>query len=504
MNYALEMKNITKEFPGVKALNNVTFNAYPGEILALMGENGAGKSTLMKVLSGSYPQTSYTGEIWVHGKQVYFQDTAQSEDAGIAMIYQEISMHLDLSVAENLILGRWPVKRKGIVDWKAVYSQAAGILSEMELNLDPRTRLRNLSTSQMQIISIVRALHKKPSILVLDEPTSALTETEARYLYRILHKLKSQGISCILISHKMEEVFQNADRVTILRDGNIVSTYTTADVKKDTVINDMVGRSYENYYPKRKNKPGGVCFRAEHFSVPHPFTSGKNIVEDVSIELRRGEILGLGGLIGAGRSELVSAIIGKTRKISGEVFLNGKRLDINSPKDAIENGISIVTEDRKADGFVGLMSIRNNISLASLKKISTWGRLLKKKEKTDTGYYFKKMDIRAPSINAALNTLSGGNQQKVVVGKCLMTQPQILIMDEPTRGIDVSAKHQIYNIMVELASQGIAIVMISSEMPELISMADRIVVLSEGRNAGELTGSEITQNAIMEKAVAYM
>lgn len=499
----LEMKHITKEFPGVRALDDVSMDAAPGEILAIMGENGAGKSTLMKVLSGSYDESSYQGEIFIDGTQMHFQNPSDSENAGIAMIYQEISVHLDLSVAENMFMGHWPLGKGGRVQFGKMYADTAEALKLVRLDVEPKANMRGLNTSQMQLVTIARALSRGPKILVLDEPTSALTESEAEQLFDILHDLRGKGITIILISHKMDEVLAHADRVTIMRDGKVISSYPVANADKDIIIKDMVGRSFESCYPSRPYAPQPTCFSVQHFTVQHPFSDSRYIVDDVSLELRRGEILGLAGLVGAGRSELMAAVFGKTDKIAGEVYLDGKKVEIRTPYDAIRHGIALVTEDRKADGFVGKRCIVDNICLASLDKARRGIHLSRRIERENSKKLFVDMDIRAPSMDVLLDTLSGGNQQKVVLSKCLLTAPKILILDEPTKGIDVAAKNKIYNVMIDLAKQGVSIIMISSEMPELISMSDRVVVLSYGHKAGELEGDAITQENILKCAMQY-
>lgn len=503
-NTVLEMKHITKEFPGVRALDDVSMTAAEGEILAIMGENGAGKSTLMKVLSGSYDAGSYNGEIRIDGKVAEFKSPSDSENAGISMIYQEISVHLDLTVAENMFLNHWPRNKIGTVLFAKLYADAEQALMRVKLDINPKMKMRGLNTSQMQLVTIARALTKKLKILVLDEPTSALTESESQRLFEILHELKAQGITILLISHKMDEVLEHADRITVMRDGKVISTRYIQSVQKDDIIKDMVGRCFESFYPDRDYLPTDeVTFSIKNFKVPHPFSDSRYIVDDVSLDLKRGEILGLAGLVGAGRSELMAAVFGKAHRSSGEVYLDGKKISIQSPHDAIENGLAMVTEDRKSDGFVGKRCIVDNICLASLDKMRKGLGISRKKEKESSWELFDKMDIRAPSMSVLLDTLSGGNQQKVVLSKCLMTEPKILILDEPTKGIDIAAKNKIYNVMVELVQSGVSIIMISSEMPELISMSDRVVVLSYGKKSGELSGAEITQESILKLAMKY-
>lgn len=499
----LEMKEITKRFPGVLALDHVSFDAYSGEILALCGENGAGKSTLMKVLSGSWPEHTYEGKIYIDGELCHFTDTSRSEKAGIAMIYQEISMHLDESVAENIFLGRWKGKH-GFIDWKGMNKASEKYISMVGLAVDPEEHLRNLSTSQQQLVAIARALTKNPKILVLDEPTSPLTINESERLFRILHQLKDQGIACILISHKLDEVFANADRIVVMRDGRTISAYKRGNVDESQVVADMVGRKIESYYPKETVQIGEVILEAKDFTVPHPYSANKNIVEHASFNVRSGEILGIGGLVGAGRSELVNAIFGKTKAISGDVYINGRKIKISQPSDAIKNGIALITEDRKTDGIVGCLSIRENIALPSLSDISHGGFIRQVLEYKQTKHFFDEMEIKAPSMETKVQQLSGGNQQKVIIAKWLMKNPKVLIMDEPTRGIDVGAKYEIYKIMVDLAKLGVAIVMISSELPELISMSDRVIVLSEGKISGQLSHDECTQEKVMQLATKHV
>ena len=495
----LEMRGITKKFPGVTALDDVSFEAYTGEILALCGENGAGKSTLMKVLSGSYPNSSYTGEIYIDGKKQIFDNPARSEHAGVAMIYQEISMHLDANVAENLFLGRW--YKKGIfIDWREMSRRARQYLELVQLDVNPSQVLRNLSISEQQLISIARALSKNPRILVLDEPTSPLTLKESQNMFNILHNLKEKGICIVMITHKLDEVFANADRVIVLRDGKTISSKNISDTSRDQVVADMVGREITSFYPKEDIEPGDVLLEAKDFRVPHSYAEKKLIVNGVSFNVRRGEILGIAGLVGAGRSELVNAIFGKGKKVSGEVFIEGRNVGIKTPSDAIKNGVALVTEDRKEDGIIGVMSIKENSTLASLDKFLRLGFIKGKSEATAAKIYFDKVNMKAPSINTTVAQLSGGNQQKVVLSKWLMNAPKVLILDEPTRGIDVGAKHEIYKIMVEMAKSGVAIIMISSELPELLSMSDRIIILAEGRIKGEMSARDCSQENIMKYA----
>jgi D-xylose transport system ATP-binding protein len=527
MEPLLEMNGITKRFPGVMALHNVCLTAFHGEILAIVGENGAGKSTLMKILSGSYSCESYEGEIRMQGSPMRFTTPHDAEKQGIAMIYQEINTLLDLSVTENLFLGHWQKKRSGAIDWSAMHLAASQMLEQIDLCIDPRQRMCTLNTSQQQLVCIASALSAKPKLLVLDEPTSALTESESNTLFRIMHRLKDQNITSILISHKLDEVFAHADRVTVMRDGEVIRTYVresdpsigmvTKNIPdkvqgmpvvegfdRNQVITDMVGRTITNFYPVSRANIGKTALRIEGFTVPHPYNPGKHIVDDVSLHVNQGEILGLAGLVGAGRSELVNALFGITRRTKGNIAVFDSEVTVRNPSDAIAAGIALITEDRKKDGYVPLMNIHENITLSSLRKISRRGNIDRKLELTQAGIFFSKLGIRAPGLKSPLYALSGGNQQKVVLSKWLMTEPRILIMDEPTRGIDVGAKTEIYEIMRQLTAEGLAVIMISSELPELLSMSDRIAVLSAGRLSGIVQGSQATQEEVMHLATRFM
>ena len=496
----LQMRDITKRFFSVAALEKVSIDLARGEVHALVGENGAGKSTLMKILSGSYPSSAYEGEVEVNGKKVSFASTHDAERAGIQMIYQEISLNPELSVGENVFLGNLPRRRfPWFVNWTKTNSLTVEALARVGLDVSPRETVRRLSTSQQQLICIAKALYRHPHILVLDEPTSALTETETQTLMGIIAKLRSEGISCIYISHKLDEVFGIADRITVLRDGHVISTTPRADVHPERVIEDMVGRKIETMYPKLKLPLGAERLRVEHFTVASHIP-GKNIVEDVSFGVRAGEILGLGGLVGSGRSELVNAIFGSRGRVSGDVFIDGAPVTISSPEDAIRHRVGLLTEDRRTSGFVGTMNIRENTTLASFSKI--FGRLFIRRsaEREYAQSYFRQLNVRAPGVETGILSLSGGNQQKVVLAKWLMTDVRVLFLDEPTRGIDVGAKVEIYSLMTELARNGVAIVMISSELPELLAMCDRFVVLAKGRANATFTCEEISDSLFMSAA----
>jgi ABC-type sugar transport system ATPase subunit len=498
---ALEMKNITKKFPGVTALDNVSLDLNQGEILAVCGENGAGKSTLMKILSGSYPGSSYDGEIRIDGRKVVFNNVRNAEKSGIQMIYQEISLLLDLTVAENIYLGNWPVNKLGLVDYKKMVDGAAEALKVIGLKIDPTVTVRNLGTSTQQLLSILKAYLKNPKILILDEPTSALTDHEINTLFTLIGNMKKKNISCIYISHKLEEVFRIADRISVLRDGKHISTCSKQDVSEQKLVEDMVGRKIENLFPKHQVDIGAEVLKVEKLCVPHPYIARKFVVQDVGFSVRKGEILGVAGLIGSGRTEALNGLFKVIQEnVTGKVYMHGKEVVIKKPKDAIKNGIGLITEDRKKSGYVGTMDVGENITLASLKQIS--GLLIdNNKEKVLSETYKNKLSIKVPSLNSNILTLSGGNQQKVIVAKWLMANLEVLLFDEPTRGIDVGAKAEIYQLMNELVRQGMAIVMVSSEMPELLAMSDRIVVFANGRVAGEFKREEFDQLNIMRVAM---
>ena len=494
----LEMKNISKSFPGVQALADVNIDLYRGEILAICGENGAGKSTLMNILSGSYGDGDFSGEILVDGHPIKFQSTSDAKKVGIEMIYQEISLHLDLSVAENLLLGTLPKTRFGFIDWRRIREEAREALFLVGLNVEVATTIRRLSTSQQQLLTIARALIRNPKILVLDEPTSALTETEAQNLLSLIRGLKDRAISCIYISHKLEEVLLVADRIVVLRDGRLISTNERQACDRNRIVEDMVGRRIENLFPKETVEIGDEVLRVEDLSVPHPFTNRKKILDGISFSVRRGEILGIAGLVGSGRSELLGAIFSeRTEGVTGKIYIEGQAVKFDSPRDAKHGGLGFLTEDRKKSGLVGTMDIAKNISLASIKQILRGAFISYRKERALAESFVHKLTIRAPSISTNVMKLSGGNQQKVVLSRWLTLRPKVLLLDEPTRGIDVGAKVDIYRLMTDLAKQGVAIVLVTSEMTELIAMSDRLVVLSNGKIQKEFAGRRVTQEEIM-------
>lgn len=499
MNPLLEMRSITKEFPGVRALDGVTFDLNEGEFHALVGENGAGKSTLMKVLSGVYPAGSYSGEIVVQGEVRQFKNVRDAENAGIAIIFQELSLVKELTVAENIFLGREP-SRFGIINWIELYSEAAKLLQELGLPINPKTPVGNLGIGSQQLVEIAKALSQKAKILVLDEPTAALTENEVETLFGILRELKSRGVGMIYISHKLDEVFQMSDRVTVLRDGRTVGTSDAKDLTIEKVIAQMVGREVGDIFPASEHEFGETALEVRNLTAFEPETN-KKLVDDVSFKVRRGEVLGISGLMGAGRSELLMSIFGAHQgKVSGEIRVEGRQVSINSPSEAIKQGIGFVTEDRKRFGLILDQTISNNMTLAGLKQIGGAFLTHQMRENAASQKSMHDLRVKANSPTTVTATLSGGNQQKVVLGKWLLTNPKILFLDEPTRGIDVGAKQEIYAYINNLAKSGLAIVMVSSELPEVLGLSDRIMVLHEGRLTGEFTKAEATPEKVMAAA----
>jgi D-xylose transport system ATP-binding protein len=493
------MRGIVKEFPGVKALKDVTFSCVQGEVHGLVGENGAGKSTLMKVLSGVHPYPTYDGEIFIKGKLARFPGTREAERAGIAIIHQELNLIAELTVAGNMFLGREPVKRPfGVIDIKKMNADAQKYLSAFIMNLDPGTLVKDLSVGKQQMVEIAKALSINAKVLVLDEPTSALTETETACLFQVVRELKKQNVTMIYISHKLEEIFEICDRVTVLRDGETVGTQDIRDLDRDKLVSLMVGRDLTNLYPERAARIGDEVLRVSNLNVAHPFLPGERVVRDVSFSARRGEVLGISGLMGSGRSELVTALFGAfPADVRGEVFIEGRRVQLKSPRKAIRDGLALVTEDRKQYGLVLDMSVGENVTLACLDTISPMQWIPAKRELECIDKYLKELNIKAATHRVAVKTLSGGNQQKVVIAKWLANAPGILILDEPTRGVDVGARFEIYQIMNRLAEAGVCIIMVSSEMQEVLGMSDRILVMHEGRLTGEFTRAEATQEKIM-------
>ncbi|MEW6129003.1 MAG: xylose ABC transporter ATP-binding protein [Acidobacteriota bacterium] len=495
----LEMREITKTFPGVRALDGVTFDLQAGEIHALVGENGAGKSTLMKVLSGVYPASEHGGEILIDGEVKRFSGIRDSEAAGVAIIFQELSLVPEMTVGENIFLGREP-RKFGVIQWHELYQKSAELLDRLHLNINPQTPVGQLGIGQQQLVEIAKALGQDARILVLDEPTAALTDTEVETLINILNKLRERGVGMIYISHKLEEVFRISDRITVLRDGKTIDTVKTPETNEAQVIAKMVGREVNQIFPPDTRTPSDVVFEVRNLTV-EDLQTRKKIVDDVSFTVKRGEVLGIAGLMGAGRSELLMSIFGAhSGRASGEVFVQGKRLKIATPADAIKNGIGFVTEDRKRYGLVLEQTILKNMTLAGLETLS--GRFVTNldREIAAGNQAMKDLRVKANSVFTIVGTLSGGNQQKVVLAKWLLNNPRVLFLDEPTRGIDIGAKQEIYTQIDALARTGLAIVMVSSELPEVLGLSDRVIVLREGRVAGEFTRAEATPENVMARA----
>jgi len=499
----LEMSHITKEFPGVKALDDVTFKVEEGEIHFLVGENGAGKSTLMKVLSGVYPHGTYEGDIIIDGQVQKYNSIRDSEHAGLAIIYQELALVPDLTVYENIYLGNEQRKGKSrVIDWNETIRKSRIQLEKVGLDVDPSAKVRSLGVGKQQLIEIAKALSKDVRILILDEPTAALNEDDCDNLLTLIVELKKQGVTCIMISHKLKEVLAIADTVTVLRDGKTVTTLKREELDEEIIIKNMVGREIENIYPERPNKKvGDVCFEVKNWGA-YDFGVSRQILTDLNIQVRKGEILGLAGLMGAGRTEFALSVFGNPRgyKVTGEMYVNGRLVDFKHPKDAIAHRLAYVSEDRKKDGLILDQDVKQNLSIASLKDLVKGAVLNKNEEIRIAEEYRKNLKIKTPSIEAKVKKLSGGNQQKVSLGKWLLVDPDILILDEPTRGIDVGAKYEIYTIMNKLVEEGMSIIMISSELPEILGMSDRIYVVGDGRICGELSREEATQEKIMKMA----
>jgi len=496
-NSILEMRGVTKSFPGVIALDDVSFSLKSGTVHALMGENGAGKSTLMKCLFGIYKMD--VGTISLNGKECHFNSTAAAMHAGVSMIHQELSNVPDRSVAQNLWLGREPVNTLHLIDHKKMYQDTKTLLEGLNYHFDPNARMASLSISQQQGCEIARAVSYNASIVVMDEPTSSLTENEVTHLFSIIRNLKEKGVAIIYITHKMEEIFKIADDVTVMRDGKVIGTFPVQDLSNDKLISLMVGRDLTHRFPPVESTIGDVCLEVRNLTAENP-RSFKN----VSFELHRGEILGIGGLVGAQRTELVESIFGIRHISSGEILIDGKPLKKVRPRSAIEAGIGLVTEDRRNSGIFPLLNITLNTAIPSLGNYKTKIGLLNHKAITDVAAnQNRQLKTKTPSMNTLIQNLSGGNQQKVILSRWLMTLPEILIMDEPTRGIDVGAKYEIYTIMADLVKQGKAILMVSSEMPELIGMSHRVLVLCTGQLTGTLEKVDITQETIMRYATQF-
>jgi len=509
-DYILEMNHITKEFSGVKALDDVNLKVKRGKIHALCGENGAGKSTLMNVLSGVYTYGNYSGDVVYNGDVCQFHNIRESEAKGIVIIHQELALSPYMSIAENIFLGNEQTSVKGVIDWTLTRSRAHEMLEKVGLgNENVNVLVNSLGVGKQQLIEIAKAMAKKVELLILDEPTAALNDEESKHLLEIMLELKNHGITCIMISHKLNEISFVADSITVIRDGKTIETLEKGkdDFSEARIIKGMVGRELTNRYPEREGVTiGDTIFEVNNWNVYHPDDAGRQIIKDVSFKVKAGEVVGFAGLMGAGRTELAMSIFGKSygQKISGHIKINGKEVNIKSVKDAIDNKLAYVSEDRKNYGLVSIDSIKGNMTMAALRRFfSKNGIVNQNDEIVSAEEYKKKINVKANSIDQLVGSLSGGNQQKVVLAKWMLTQPDILILDEPTRGIDVGAKYEIYCVINDLAKAGKAVIVISSEMPEIIGTCDRVYVINEGRIAGELNKSELSQEGIMQCIMAH-
>ena len=495
--FLLEMTAISKEFPGVKALDRVSLKVRPHSIHALMGENGAGKSTLLKCLFGIYEKDE--GEIVFLGKPVHFTSSKEALDNGISMVHQELNQVLQSSVMDNMWLGRYP-KKGGFVDYSKMYRNTKAVFKKLDINVDPKERVANLSVSQRQMIEIAKAFSYSARIVIMDEPTSSLTEKEIKHLFTIIRKLKDRGCGIVYISHKMEEIFELCDEITILRDGQWVSTEPLEGLTMDEIINRMVGRELTQRFPERDNTPGKVILKVSGLTAKN-----QPSINDINFELRKGEVLGIAGLVGAKRTDIVETIFGIREKADGTIVLHDQEVTNKDAHEAIRNGFSLVTEERRATGIYAKLDITFNSLVANIERYkSTFGLLSNKQMSKDTQWVIDSMQVKTPGHHTHIGSLSGGNQQKVVIGRWLLTEPEVLMMDEPTRGIDVGAKYEIYQLILDLAKKGKGVIMVSSEMPELLGTTDRIMVMSNGRVAGIVNTRETTQNEILELASRYL
>ena len=499
----LRMQDIVKEFPGVRALDGVKFDVARGEIHALCGENGAGKSTLMKIISGLYPYGTYTGDLLVDGVVRKFTSIKDSQSAGVAIVFQELSLVRELSVAENIFLGREP-SRFGIINWEEVYAKTTALLKDLGFAINPHERVGALGIGQQQMVEIAKALALNAHILILDEPTSALSDTEIEVFLGMLRTLRRRGVACVLITHKLNEVFAISDRITVFRDGKTIVSYATKDIDEHRVIKHMVGRELRELYPRIEKTIQGPILEVQHLSVPHPSIPGRDLLHDVSFTVRKGEILGIAGLMGSGRTEILMSIFGALHgQRRGVIKMEGEILDFKSPNEAIKKGMALVSEDRKRLGLVLEDTVSRNISLASLGGLTKFGVVDDDGEMKIAADYVRDLRIKTPGIATQVKNLSGGNQQKVVLAKWMLTKPKVLFLDEPTRGIDVGARAEIYKIVGEMARSGVAVVMVSSELPEVLGLSDRVLVMCGGRVTGEFSRDEATQERIMAAATHF-
>ena len=497
LKYVLEMENISKEFPGVKALDNVQLKLKPGTVHALMGENGAGKSTLMKCLFGIYEKNS--GKILLDGVEVNFKSTKEALENGVSMVHQELNQVLQRNVLDNIWLGRYPMKGF-FVDEKKMYNDTINIFKDLDIKVDPRKKVADLPIAERQMIEIAKAVSYKSKVIVMDEPTSSLTEKEVDHLFKIIKKLKESGVGIIYISHKMEEIKMISDEITILRDGKWISTNDVSKISTEQIISMMVGRDLTERFPKKDNIAKEMILEVKNLTALN-----QPSIQDVSFELYKGEILGIAGLVGSKRTEIVETIFGMRPKEHGEIILYGKAVKNRNPEEAIKNGFALVTEERRSTGIFSMLDIAFNSVISNLDRYKNKFRLLKNKDiEKDTQWIVDSMRVKTPSHTTKIGTLSGGNQQKVIIGRWLLTEPEVLMLDEPTRGIDVLAKYEIYQLMIDLAKKDKGIIMISSEMPELLGVTDRILVMSNGRVAGIVKTSETNQEEIMELSAKYL
>jgi putative multiple sugar transport system ATP-binding protein len=501
-NVILEMRGITKTFPGVKALDNVNLTVHEGDIHAICGENGAGKSTLMKVLSGVYPYGSYAGQVFYQGKERHFRDIADSEKLGIIIIHQELALVPLLSICENIFLGNEEAKF-GVIDWESAERKTKALLEKVGLHESPETLIMNLGTGKQQLIEIAKALSKKVKLLILDEPTASLNENDSEALLALLLEFKSHGITSIMISHKLNEIKKVADQITIIRDGATIETLDTPEISEDRIIKSMVGRELKDRYPKRQPHLGETIFEVKNWVVYHPLQPERQVIKGINLNVKKGEIVGIAGLMGSGRTEFAMSVFGRAygQRISGEVLLHGKKVDVSSIGKAVDSGLAYVTEDRKTFGLNLIDHIKHNITLANLEGVSKTGVINDLQELNVANDYRQKTNIRCSSVYQTAGNLSGGNQQKVVLSKWLFVNPEVLILDEPTRGIDVGAKYEIYTIINQLADSNKAVIVISSEMPEILGICDRIYVMNEGRLVGEMLAKDASQDKIMRAII---
>ena len=513
MDYVLEAINITKKFPGVLANDNVCINVKSGEVLGLIGENGAGKSTLLKVLNGIYPHGTYSGTLKIEGNEIKPTNPHDAMRFGIGYVPQEINVLKFSSVAENIYMGDLKLDKPRIdaglkprgkspfVNFREMYQATTELLAKNHIDLDPRADVRKLSIGQQQMLMIARALATEPKVLILDEPTTSLSDKDVKQLFEVVRTLKAKGTSIIFVTHKLVEILELTDRVTILRDGRNISTFERAQYNTATIIHDMIGRELKSLYVKENADIGEEILRVENLTIAHPYIAHKNLVENITFSVRAGEVLGMAGLVGAGRSEVCMALYGMLPIQSGVIYINGKKVSIRSSSHAVHKGIGMVSEDRKKFGLNFVWDIKDNVTISNLRDVSTATVVADKSLRKRAKKYYDKLHIKAPSIKTMVNTLPGGNQQKVVIARSLNAEPKIIILDEPTKGIDVGSKNEIYGHINEMAKEGKAIIMISSELPELMAMSDRFIVMAEGRVAGELDKQSACEAAIMELAV---